>query len=135
MYDKLRSLDKQLAMPSVFIADEKDVAANAPATSKYRKLENQNLTQFELDAKKKYEEMLDEKRPHEPHHLQSYVLGQNPSKCFKASNMGIMNTFTHADKHVWLRSLDRLLTAKEKFVAHGFPMTENLADILGVPAP
>lgn len=133
IYDRLMMPDSQLEMNSVVIGAEADVQAEQPVETATRLAANDFLTLFELKNEMKYQNLLDETRPEESHFAQSYVLDQNPDFCSKTSSSGVFNTFTHKDKIVWLRGHRRRLLAKEKFIAMGFPMTQDLANIMGCP--
>ena len=131
-YDNLRLLEKQLRMTDFFIATPAEVKAGRSSLPTHTK-DQLWLNKFEFGNKIEYEKMLDTKRPNAPHETQSFVLGQNPARSFTASTDGVFNTFTSADKSVWLRGPARRLTAKEKFCAHGFAVTPELASALGTP--
>jgi len=65
---------------------------------------------------------------------QVYVPTQNPSHRPKALKRGVLPLFTATDKMVWIEGLKRPLTSLEKFAAHGWPVTADLAKELSVQA-
>lgn len=92
------------------------------------------LTEWQQKNLEKYCQVLDQKRPFEPHNLQAFILTQNPDYRFKSTRDGILPAFTATDSLCWLRQESRLLTALEKFALHGFPVTDLLASKMKVPA-
>ena len=66
---------------------------------------------------------------------QACCLNQNPQKVAKMTKNGVLPTFTKADKLTWLPGQNRHLLAQEKYAAHSFGVTQELAAILKTPAP
>ena len=64
---------------------------------------------------------------------QIYVPSQNPEHRMKAASSSLP-AFTATDKLIWSRHRGRHLLAQEKWAAHGFPVREDLAALLGVRA-
>lgn len=89
------------------------------------------LSNFESSNKGKYEALLGDADLN----LQAYVLNQNPDHIKKYTKCGLIPTFTKADKITWIPERKRHLLALEKYVAHGWPVNSELAEILKVPAP
>lgn len=90
------------------------------------------LTEFEAKNIQGYESALDSRG--DPVDTQVFAINQNPEVCFKASRLGCFPAFTATDKYLWVRAKNAPLLASQKFIAHGYPMTKELATALGVPA-
>lgn len=93
------------------------------------------LTPWELSNKTQYEKTLDEKYPVASHADQAFVVGQSAHNSFaKFTHQGVLPLFTKTDRITWLRQRNRHLTTGEKFLGHGWPMNEQLASLLKIPA-
>lgn len=93
---------------------------------------NSFLTKCEAANKARYEELYDEKNETTLAD-QCFVLNQNADKRPKQSKDGALPLFTRTDRITWLRQRGRHLTALEKMLGHGWPMTQELACLLNLP--
>ena len=93
---------------------------------------NSFLTKCEAGNKAKYEALYDETNATK-FADQCFVVNQNPDKCPKYSKDGVLPLFTKTDRITWLRQRGRHLTALEKMLGHGWPMTQELACLLKLP--
>eukprot|EP00435_Cladocopium_sp_Y103_P013429 s4195_g3.t1 len=126
--------DRQLSLDDlVCMVSEEDVAHDRQILRKESTADS-FLTDWEEGNKKKYEHLFDEKFPECPHSDQVFVVGQNPDKYAKFSAKGLLPLFTKTDRITWLRKEARHLTAKEKLMGHGWPMNQQLAELLKIPA-
>ena len=94
---------------------------------------NNILTPFERTNLQGYESCVDKDRPDEPHDQQAFCINQNPTKFWKASKDGVLPAITKGDRLVWLRGPKRHQLAMEKFAAHGWGVTDELAGELRTP--
>lgn len=138
LYDQMRNrlASKQLSITDLLCADQtvidREVQQLVDASRK-RKLD-EILTPWEMQNKAAYEHALDQSDI--PFSHQVMAVGQNPTHLWKATSPTCaLPTLTATDKILWVRKGDRMFTAWEKFVAHGWPMRDDLASALGVPAP
>lgn len=90
------------------------------------------LTDFELGNLEQYQTILDARGVDVRHQI--FVPMQNPLHCMKAAKDGVLPAFTATDRLVWIRDRSGPLLPTEKFLGHGWPLTEELSQILGVPA-
>lgn len=89
------------------------------------------LTRFEADNIKKYHDMMDARGFEIDNQVSA--ANQNPTRCSKTAGQGTLPAFTTNDKILWVRSRGSPLLASEKFIAHGWPMTQELSDALRIP--
>ena len=135
MYDLLcKGLrDRQLKLPGL-IADTPAhlIEEELESLRKVRKTAS-GLTSFESSNLKEYYKIMDERQ--EDVALQVCAVNQNPAAVSKTSRKGILPAFTATDRsgHLWLRCQERPLLAYEKFLGHGWPMSEDLSAILKIP--
>eukprot|EP00438_Fugacium_kawagutii_P005103 Skav204556 [mRNA] locus=scaffold1059:53530:53940:- [translate_table: standard] len=112
------------------IQSEKEYLVNSSRCGK-RSLD-EVLTEWETQNQSVYELLLDETNM--TLEQQVFGVGQNPEFLWKAtSKEGVLPTITATDRILWVRKGDRPMTAAEKFVAHGYPMRTDLAELLGLP--
>lgn len=140
LYDRMRDVlsKNQLAIEDLLWADqamiqsEKESLVNASRSASKRSLSSL-LTEWETKNQAIYELLLDETNI--PLSAQVYGVGQNPEFLWKAtSKEQVLPAITATDRLLWVRNGERPMTAAEKFVAHGYPMRTELAELLGVPA-
>ena len=133
VYDRLCSGlgDSQLPFQALFgLTSDAEIQAELTAMRKLRgnatgltETEYKNLVQYQKVCTKQGE----------PKDLQVYALNQNPGRVFKAARNGILPLLTATDKLLWVRSRDGPLLPKEKLLAHGYPMSQELSDALKIP--
>lgn len=128
---------KQLRIDDLIWADEKVVRDEVDELRSSRrvpcaKTSQECLIEYEDRNKRIYEKAMDDAGVNLRDQI--FVVGQNPESRWKAANSGVFPLFTATDKVIWLRQEDRPLTALEKFSAHGYPVTPELASCLGVEA-
>lgn len=133
IYDALRKdLDKSQLTISNLIAGTTDTdAQDALDKLKAARGTADGLTQFEATNIKQYHELMDSLGYEQ--HNQVSAANQNPLRCCKKSGQGTLPAFTTNDKILWVRSRGGPLLAFEKFIAHGWPMTQELSNALGIP--
>lgn len=125
-YDKLCAglNDSQLSLHDLLACTtEADVLRELPEGYKLSPFEQSNLDQ--------YQDLLDGKGVPIPN--QVFAVNQNPNKVFKAAMAGILPAFTATDKCLWSRGNRRPILAYEKFLGHGWPMTQELCQALKIP--
>lgn len=125
-YDKLCAglNDSQLSLHDLLACTkEADVLRELPEGYKLSPFEQSNLDQ--------YQDLLDGKGVPIPN--QVFAVNQNPNKVFKAAMAGILPAFTATDKCLWSRGNCRPILAYEKFLGHGWPMTQELSQALKIP--
>lgn len=137
LYDAMRAKlsQKQLAIPDLLWADQTEIDAElnmlVGGMSSGKRSKAHVLTPFEMKNKAVYEKVLDDSNI--PVASQVFVLGQNPEKRWKATTVECgLPTITATDRVLWVRNGQRPMTALEKFAAHGYPVRDDLAKLLGV---
>lgn len=134
VYDRLCTglCDTQLPLDQLLsLASDEDIRQEVERMKQLRGTST-GLTEFEAANAKAYNKILAAKG--EPFEQHVYALNQNPKMLLKAAHHGILPALTATDKYLWVPSKGGPLLPLQKFAAHGFPVTEQLAEELKTPA-